>query len=175
MFIGSWSGGLEGVFQAQYGDGLVEILNNLEALLAEEEEPVLDAVFRAYTDVGAAASHAGVSKADIPLVIGIGEAQHGIDGEGRAGGDDIVQIDVGIDGTQAVVLEEVHELGSDAEAVHWLYLQLEAKACHGVLGSVGELSACGDVTLLGACAKGGNDGQNGQEDEFFHTFKVFSP
>ena len=125
---------LEVVLQAQDGDGLVEVLDNLETLFAEKVEPVLYAVFRAHADVGAATVHIGVAQdAAVVLVVGIGEAQQGIDGEGRAGGDDIVQVDVGIDGTQAVILEVVDELGSDAEAVHGFYLQLQAEAGHGVL------------------------------------------
>ena len=55
---------LESVFQAQNGDGRVEVLDDLETLLAEEVEPVLDAVFGTHTHVGTAASHAGVAKAD---------------------------------------------------------------------------------------------------------------
>ena len=71
---------LEGVFQAQNGDGLVEVLNDLETLLAEEVEPVLDAVFGTHTHVGTATAHIAVTEdAGVVLVVGIGEAQQRVD------------------------------------------------------------------------------------------------
>ena len=165
----------EGVLQAQNGNGLVEVLDDLEALLAEEGEPVLDAVFGTHTHVGTAMTLIDVSKnAAVVLVVGIGEAQKRVDGEGAAGGDDVVQVDIGVDGAHAVVLEVVHELGGDAESVDGFDLQLQAEACHGVLGRIGELCAYGDVAFLGAGTEGGNEGQNGQKDNFFHFLEIVS-
>ena len=157
----------ERIFQAQDGDRLVVVLDDLETLLAEERKPVLESVLGTHAHIGTATVHVATM---FNIEVGVGEAQQGVDGEGRARRDHVVEVDVGVDGTHAVILEVVHELGSDAEAVHGFYLQLEAQACHGVLGRVGELCARSNVALFGAGAEGSNDGQNGQKDEFFHLF-----
>jgi len=157
--------GSKAVLESQDGDRLVVVLDDLEALLAVEVESVLDAVLCAQAHVGAAAVHVGVAQhARVVLEVGIGEAQQGVDGEGGAGGDDVVQVGVGVDGAHAVVLEVVHELGGDAQAADGLDLELEAEAGHGVLGRKGELCAHSNVALVGADAEGGNDGQKGRKD-----------
>ena len=47
--------GSEGILQSQNGDRLVEVLDDLEALLAIEVEPFLDTVLGTHTHVGTAA------------------------------------------------------------------------------------------------------------------------
>ena len=143
----------EGVLQAQAGHRLVPILENLEALLGEEVQAFLDLVLRAHTNISAATVIGSMSAQSVDTEVGISKASHGIDGKRLASGNHIVDVDVHIIGTHAVILEVIDKLGSEAPVGDRLNLNLCTKARHRIFATVGKLSTYRDVTSFGICAK----------------------
>ena len=72
-----------------------------------------------------------------------------------------MNVEIDIKRAQAIVLEEVDELGSDTPIGDKLILQLSTQTGHRMLGCVYKLCRGGNVALLGIGIKSCCDGDNG--------------
>ena len=163
---------MESVFDSQDRDRLVAVLYDLEALLDKEVQALLNAVLGTETDIGTAAVEAAANHRVVILEFSVTEACHRVQGECVARGDNVVDVEIEVVGRETVVFEIIDELGSKAQVLNRLVLELCAETCHGVLGSVVKLCCNRQVALLGAGAQYSHDCHEGKKYGFLHHFVV---